>query len=175
MPCAKGLSCPYIHGSHAPSPLEHIHISEGFAIYLFRKSDVLWELEDFMPCQFEKSSSILSASDSRLPSAVPGRGQGRFCPDLSFVRIPSAVRFCEAVILLLCRDYDTAYETYWLAILTYVLEFVDETDIFNEKYLGEEYRDFYCALKNGDSKMFLLLDELRSHLASRGRLPITHS
>jgi len=81
------------------------------------------------------------------------------------------VRFCEALILLLCRDYDRAYETYWLVILSYVLEYVDETDIFNGKYLGEEYRKFYYALRNGDSTMWLLLDELRSDLVSKGRLP----
>lgn len=58
------------------------------------------------------------------------------------------------MILLLCRDYDTTHETYWLAILTYVLEYMDETDLFNGKYLREEYRKFYYALKHGDSTCF---------------------
>ena len=70
-------------------------------------------------------------SDVRLPPATPGRGQGRF-PHPSSIRIPSALRYCEALILLLCRDYGTARETYWMAILTYMAEFVDGTDILNE-------------------------------------------
>lgn len=70
-------------------------------------------------------------SDVRLPPATPGRGQGRF-PHPSSIRIPSALRYWEALILLLCRDYGTARETYWMAILTYMAEFVDGTDILNE-------------------------------------------
>lgn len=58
---------------------------------------------------------------------------------------------CCEVILLLRQDYDTAYETYWLAIRTYVLEYMDETDVLNGKDLGEEYRKFYYALKNTNS------------------------
>lgn len=170
-PCAKRLSCPHLHGFQARPPSEHFHISDGFAFSLYRKSDTLWEFEDLQICRFEKSPDILSATDVRLPPAVPGRGQGRFPPEYSFVRIPSTARFCEALILLLCRDYDTTYETYWMALLTYILEYVDETDIFYGKDLADEYRGFYYALKKGDSAMFELLDELRCNLSSSGRLP----
>jgi hypothetical protein len=91
------------------------------------------------------------------------------------VRIPSAARFCEALILLLCRDYNTIYETYWMALLTYILEYVDETDIFDVNNLADEYKEFFFALKKGDSSMFLLLDQLRCTLFSSGRLSIEYT
>lgn len=128
VPCRKGLSCPRALGFQARPPTEHLHISEKFVISLYKKSDVLWKFEVFGFGQFEQSPRILSASDVRLPPAVPGRGRGRFSQELHFVRIPNAATFCEALILLLCRDYDTVYETYWLAILTYILEYVFSTE-----------------------------------------------
>lgn len=136
---------------------------------------MLWKFGVFGLCQFEQSPHILSASDVRLPSAILGRGRGRFSQDLYFVRILSAAAFCEALILLLCRDYDTVYETYWLAILTYILEYVDGTDVFDGKDLGEEYRKFYFALKGGDLTMYRLLNELRSDLISNGHILKGHS
>lgn len=84
--------------------------------------------------------------------------------------MPHAVRFCEALILLLCRDRYTVYETYWMVILTYILEFVDGTDLFDEADLGEEYRGFYRALKVGDPTIYQHLDELRHIFTLNGRL-----
>lgn len=84
--------------------------------------------------------------------------------------MPHAVRFCEALILLLCRDRYTVYETYWMVILTYILEFVDGTDLFDEADLGEEYRGFYRALEVGDPTIYQHLDELRHIFTLNGRL-----
>jgi hypothetical protein len=59
-----------------------------------------------------------------------------------------------------------------MAILTYILEYMDEADIFNENSLGEAYRPFYHALKEGEfSRMYLLLDELRRDLTLGHCLP----
>ncbi|KAJ5232785.1 hypothetical protein N7468_005741 [Penicillium chermesinum] len=171
VPCTKGLNCPRVNGFQAQPPPKHLHINEEFVIPLHEKSDVLWKFGEFGFSQFENNPDILSASDLRLLSAVPGRGRGRFPQEFSFVRIPSAAVFCEALILLLCRDYDSSYETYWLAILSYILEYVDETDIFNGNDLGEEYRKFYYALKGGDPMVWSYLDELRSDLNSKDQLP----
>lgn len=114
---------------------------------------------------------VTHASDSRLPSTRIGHGRGRFSSSLYPVRIPTALKYCEALILLLCRDRGSAYETYWIAILTYMLEFVDGTDILREEILGPPYKSFYHALKHADSKMYLILDKLRHDLVQARILP----
>ncbi|CAG8883773.1 unnamed protein product [Penicillium salamii] len=106
------------------------------------------------------------------PVGFPRRGQGRFSSLPCDVIIPCAVRFCEALILLLCRDYRSTYEIYWLAMLTYMLEYVDDTDILDESKLQEGYRKFYHALKLADTVMYSLLDELRHDLIEKERLPV---
>lgn len=167
--CIDDSSCALVHGSHTPPPAAHLHPSAQLyqhslpSISLYEESDVCLKFDNAGFGDLEKSGGILSASDSSLPSAVPGRGRGRFPPELSYVRIPHAVRFCEALIILLCRDRDTIYETYWMVTLTYILEFVDGTDLFDEKCLKEEYRRLYHALKVGDPTFYLQLDELRNN------------
>lgn len=42
----------------------------------------------------------MRASDVRLPSAVLGRGRGRFSSELSPVRILSPLKYCEAIMRL---------------------------------------------------------------------------
>jgi len=59
-----------------------------------------------------------------------------------------------------------------MAILTYMLEFVDGTDILDEDGLREEYKQFYHAIKQGDSGMYLLLERLRRDLIKRRLLPV---
>lgn len=121
---------------------------------------MLWEFPEFEAALDHTNLNIMCASDARLPPATLGRGRGRF-PHFSFVRIPSASRYCEALILLLCRDYGTACETYWMAILTYMLEYVDGTDILDEENLRDGYKRFYHALKLGDPTMYSILEDLR--------------
>jgi hypothetical protein len=62
---------------------------------------------------------------------------------------------------LLCRDRGGAYEGYWIVLLTYMMEYVDGTSILNEEALAQPYRRFYHAMKHGDLKMYLILDEIR--------------
>lgn len=158
--CAKGLDCPVLNGYRGKLPIEHWHIDDDLEVLLYRKSDVLSQLS------FSNGNrDLLNASDERLPSAIPGRGRGRFPPEFGFVQIPHPVRYCEGVIRLLCRDYGTRSGNYWMAILTYITDYIDEMDIFNEQSLGDEYKLFYRALKEGEfSRMYLLLDELRKDL-----------
>lgn len=154
--CVKGLDCPVLNGYWGKLPIEHWHINDELEVLLYQKSDVLSQLS------FSNGDwDLLNASDKRLPSAVPGQGWGHFLPEFSFVQIPHLVQYCEAVIRLLCQDYGTRSGNYWMAILTYITDYMDETDIFNEQSLGEEYRLFYRALKEGEFlRMYLLLDEL---------------
>lgn len=141
-PCVQGLGCPFLNGYRRQPPAEHLHIDDELVISIYRKSDVLWE-----PSLSKGNPYLLNASDKRFPPAVPGRGQGRFPPEFDFVRILHPLRYCEVIIRLLCRDYDTRSATYWMAVLTYILEYVDETDIFNENSLEEAFRPFYHAPK----------------------------
>ncbi|KAJ5584755.1 uncharacterized protein N7459_004555 [Penicillium hispanicum] len=162
-PCIQGQNCPFWIGQRRQPSAGHLHLNDELAISVYLKSDVLWELSFT-----EGSPGLLKASDERLPPAIPGRGQGRFPLKLDLVQIPHPVRYCEAVIALLCRGYETRAATYWMAILTYILEYVDGLDIFDGNSLKEAYRPFYHALKAGEySRMYLLLDELRRHLALR--------
>ncbi|CBF89403.1 predicted protein [Aspergillus nidulans FGSC A4] len=143
-PCSRPYACP--HSNSRQPPYKHLHIDDELAISLYRKSDVLWEFPEFEAALDHDDLNIMCASDVRLPPATLGRGRGRF-PHFSFVRIPSASRYCEALILLLCWGYGTACETYWMAILTYMLEYVDGTDILDEENMRDGYKQFYHALK----------------------------
>ncbi|CAG8380372.1 hypothetical protein CBS147333_9308 [Penicillium roqueforti] len=171
LPCNQSSGCPHSDTLRVPPAFKHLHINDELVVSLYRKSDVLWEFEDlrYLP---EKNPDIMIASDDRLPSASLGRGRGRFSSHPCTVKLPCAVRYCEALILLLCRDYDSSYETYWLAILSYMLEYVDGTDILDENKLQEGYRKFYHALKQGDPEMYSILDELRLSLIEERRLPM---
>lgn len=157
--CTQGPKCPYPNAASCLATATHLHINDELVISLHRKSDVLWDFPDLGIGA--NSTDIMSAADTRLPPARLGRGQGRFPPYLSGVRIPSAVRYCEAIIYLLCRDHESPREAYWMAILTYLLEYVDETDFFQENWLREGYRQFYRAMKQGDPEMYLHLKTLR--------------
>lgn len=152
MPCLTGC-----RGRH---PIEHFHIENELEVSVYRKSDVLPKL-----CFSIGNKDILNASDKRLPSVVPGRGRGRFPPEFGYVQIRHPVRYCEAVIMLLCRDYGIRSANYWMAILTYILYCMDETVIFDENSLGEEYQLIYRELKGEFSRMYLLIDKLRRDLA----------
>lgn len=70
-----------------------------------------------------KNPGIWSPSDPRLPKDVLGRGEGRLSPGFEFLWIPSPTKYCEAVILLLCRDSDTNYEFFffffWIATIIF--------------------------------------------------------
>lgn len=171
LPCTERLDCPHSNTLRCPSPATHLHINNELTVSLYRKSDVLQEFPDFELTSKDSCADIIRASDTRLPPASLGRGQGRFSADLSSVRIPSPLRYCEAIIFLLCRDYGSVRETYWMSILTYILEFVDEMGLMDEEGLGEGYKQFYQAMKHGDSNMYLVLDGLRRNLIERRLLP----
>lgn len=82
------------------------------------------------------------ASDVRLPSAYPGRGRRRFLSNPCTVAVHSAVKYCEGLIFLLCRDYDSPYESYWLAMLSYMSEYLEDTELLDQINLQEDYRKF---------------------------------
>ena len=169
LPCDQSSGCAHSDGLRGPPAFMHLHINDELVLPLYRKSDVLWEFED-LRCLSEKSPDIVIASDDRLPSASLDRGRGRFLSHPCTVKLPCAVRYCEAVILLLCRDYDSSYEAYWFVILGYMLDYIDGTDMLDENMLQEGYRKFYQAFKLEDPEMLSILEELRLSLIEERRL-----
>lgn len=171
LPCNESSGCPHSGTFGVPTVFRHLHINDELAVSLYQKSDVLWEFEDLdlLP---DENPDIMLASDDRLPSASLGRGRGRFLSHPCAVKIPCAMSYCEALILLLCRDRDSICESYWLAILSYMLEYVDGTDILYENKLQEGYRKFYHAIKLGDPAIYSTLNELRLSLIEERRLPV---
>lgn len=105
---------------------------------------------------------------------ILGRGQGRFPPHLCSVRVPVPARYCESIILLLCRDRNSTRQPYWMAMVLYMLEYVDGTGAFGEDELSEECRRFYHDLKDGNSSFRVIVEELRRDLNESGRLLVEH-
>lgn len=158
--CTLGSEC--IHGNSPCRlpPTVHLHINDKLAVSIYQKSAVLLDIPQF-DTSGDEEPGIMPASGNQLPSGTIGRGQGRFEPQYSSVRIPSALKYCEALIRLLCRDRHNTHRMYWVAMLTYLLEYVDGTGILDEEDLREEYREFYHAAKIADPAMFAILDGLR--------------
>lgn len=71
--------------------------------------------------------------------------------------------------MLLCRDYNSTREDYWLSMLSYMLEYVDDSDILSENMLQGRYRKFYHAVKLGDPAMWSILYDLRLGLVDGHR------
>ncbi|KAF4767564.1 hypothetical protein N7455_011273 [Penicillium solitum] len=174
LPCNESSGCPHSGTFGVTTAFKHLHIDDELPVSPYRKSEVIWEFEglDFLP---DKSPEIMLASDDRLPSASLGRGRGRFLSHPCAVKIPCAVSYCEALILLLYRGRDSVCESYWLAILSYMLEYVDGTDILGENKLQEGYRKFYHDIKLGDPAMYSILNDLRLSLIEERRLPVKNN
>ncbi|KAL4928983.1 uncharacterized protein BDV17DRAFT_81009 [Aspergillus undulatus] len=171
LPCSRPSKCPHATARFSPRPYAHLHIDDEFAVSLHRQSDVLVEIPDLKSACDDSSSDTMYASDPRLPSYVIGRGEGRWDIPTS-VRIPSVLRYCETLIYMNCRDYNTDLDSYWGAMLTYMMEFVDGTEIFDGADLRDGYREFYFAMKEGDWEvMWMLLEELRQDLMLQDEEP----
>ncbi|KAL4747769.1 hypothetical protein BDW72DRAFT_206192 [Aspergillus terricola var. indicus] len=137
LPCPRHRDCSHSSSAQCQRPYSHLHIDDELVVSLYRKSDTLWEFLDFEAAFHDAGSDIICADDVRLPPATLGR----------------------ALILLLCRNHGSACETYWMAILTYMLEFVDGTVILNEEEgLRGGFKQFHHAQKLGDPTMYLILE-----------------
>jgi hypothetical protein len=76
-------------------------------------------------------------------------------------RFLAASTYTESIILLLARHRGSRAEPWLMARLSYIMEYVEGTNLFNEQDLQLECREYYRALKLGDPQMFSILDKLR--------------
>jgi hypothetical protein len=172
LPFNESSGCSHSGAFGVPTAFKHLHINDELAVSLYRKSDVPWEFEDLESLP-DRNSALMLASYDRPPSASLGRGRGRLLSHPCAVKIPCAVSYCEALIpRLFSHDRDSVCETFLLAILSYMLEYVDGTDVLDENKQQEGYRKFYDAIKLGDLAMYSTLNELRLSLIEERRLPV---
>ncbi|RDW81519.1 uncharacterized protein DSM5745_05076 [Aspergillus mulundensis] len=167
LPCPRPSECPHEVPLVSPRADAHRHIDDDLAISLFRKSEILLDFPDLESAFGNCSPDVMHASDERLPSYTIGRGQGRL-RFKSSIRIPTTMMYTEAIITLICRDWHTRRQGYWVAMLTYIMEYVDGTDaMFNSEDLKDGYKEFYCAASRVDRTMWPILEELRRDLIDR--------
>ena len=174
-PCSRSLECVFANAEFSPQSSAHLHIDDKLAIMLHRQSDILW---DFPPLDFKiidvhhgrkpdyatRSDQIWCASDPRL---IQSRS-GPFLPDS--VHIPSPARYCEALILLMCRDFMLPRKSHWSSHLSYYFDYIEEANIFKEDDLRGGYREVYHALKTKEGNWRVILKEFRLDLTRRGLL-----
>jgi hypothetical protein len=112
----------------------------------------------------------MRASDVQLPQAILGRGRGRVSSDLSPIRILSPLKYPEAITFLLCRDYGTARDNYWMSILIYILEYVMIVYLTKDDSKKIISR-FITPIKHGDLRMYTRPQDVRRGLVDRQLLP----
>lgn len=86
-PCSKGQQCVHAHDTvqyrSSPAPSEHFHMLDPNVIMLFRKSEMLWKVDNFQT----SSKIILASNRSYLPGNDPGLGEGAFPQPVRTVRV----------------------------------------------------------------------------------------
>ncbi|KAL4795146.1 hypothetical protein BDV19DRAFT_389547 [Aspergillus venezuelensis] len=159
--CSRPLECPYSTAPWSPRSHKHMHITDDIVVGLHRKSAILPRFPDLKTACNDSSPDTMYASDPRLPEYFVGRGGGRFLKPTS-LRVPTALRYCESILWLFCRDYGTELHSYWSVIITYITEFVEEAGIFDKRDLGEGYKELYYGFYQDRTAIMRLLEEVRS-------------
>lgn len=156
----------------SPPPAAHFHIDTEITISIYKQSSTLWFLPtlELSPDSIGKSPDIILASDPCLPPQRPGRGHGAFRPTTLPVYSPSAHRLLEAYIRLLARAQGSMYGSFWLAMITYICEYVDGDGLLDEARLPVPYGTFYSGLKTFEQPVRALLEALRASLAGSATL-----
>ncbi|KAK2762063.1 hypothetical protein FQN54_001070 [Arachnomyces sp. PD_36] len=151
----------------SPRPTEHLHIDQDVKLSIFKQSETLWSIPALsMDSPRPSDQNIMLASDPRLPGPAPGRGRGAFSSSLYPVRIPTANRYTESLIRLIIRNQSHHFQLFWMAMLTYMLEYVDGTKALREDDLEPRFRDSVRALRTEGSRPYTILDELGKELRS---------
>ncbi|KAI9733670.1 MAG: hypothetical protein M1834_003272 [Cirrosporium novae-zelandiae] len=166
--CTEPKTCTAVAESRpSPIPVAHFHIDSEITVSLYKKSSMLWFLPSLRlsPSPNNTAPDIILATDSRLPPPRLGRGHGAFQADCFPVCVPSAHRLLEAYIRLIARTHGRSYEYFWMAMLTYIEEYVDGDGLLDEASLEKRCRIFYQELKKCKRPVATLLEELKANLA----------
>ncbi|KAF2760782.1 hypothetical protein EJ05DRAFT_530615 [Pseudovirgaria hyperparasitica] len=132
---------------YAPTPHNHLHITESLSLGFYKKSDILWRLPNLLNVDGE---TIILASDlNQLPGPdILGRG-GRFQQDLHPVRVLAVYQLVPALLLLAKKDMST-YGRYWMNWISYILEYCTENGVFDQNRLTGIYKTYINAFLEGD-------------------------
>lgn len=106
------------------------------------------------------ANDIILASDPRLPSKRPGRGNGAFHATTFPVYVPTAHRLLESYLRGIARGRDGQHEDFFLAMVTYIEEYVDGDGLLDKKRLEGRCREFYQGFINFSKPTIVLLNEL---------------
>jgi hypothetical protein len=146
-PCSQGRRCNYaedtVQWRGSPPPSAHFHMSEHTLVTIFQKSKTSMNISNLTT-----SFKIICASEQNyLPQEEPGMGARAFPHTLHAVSIPSADCLVEAYCHLLLRDWSTRYGTFWLSMLSYIMQYVDDKGRLDLDKVESRCRKFYLDLK----------------------------
>lgn len=114
---------------YAPTPLNHLHITESEHLNLYKRSDILWRLPDLVNMDGERL--ILASDFDQLPGPDMLGRRGRFQHDLHPVRILSVYQVVRALLLLAKKDQIT-HGGYWMNWVGYILEYCTKNGVFDK-------------------------------------------
>lgn len=138
---------------------------------LYKKSLFIWALPDpELGLPAPNDPNFILASDDRLPPQAVRGGSGPWSSSLYPVKILTAPRFTEALILLWCRDagHCNDYAGFWDVNLTYISEYVRGRGRMDNTELHPIFLPFWqSSLKHWCSE----IAKLRSTLIENNELP----
>lgn len=166
-PCTKGRECPHDRDTlrlrMSSPPSAHLHMTGYNVIKLFKKSEILWNVASFSasPKSAPSAKIILASDQEHLPTYEPGLGEGAFPDSFHPVRIPSAHCLVETYSSLMLRDRGEEYRTFWLAMLTYMAEYVDEKGRLDLNQVERRRKSCYLEIKEGKVGVAQALNNFR--------------
>jgi hypothetical protein len=178
VPCPNQNSCETISLDRpTPPPALHMHIKdiEDVTVGLYLQSDTIW----FLPAL---ESSLLSARNVELPSPYvlasdqtvlppwrPARGSGFFKSNRYPVIVLKSHMLLEAFMRLYVRDLNKRIGLFALAMVGYMMMYVEEDGFLDAQLLPEPLRTSYENLKKGRKPVRQWSKELVEALGTSGQ------
>ncbi|KAK2745546.1 hypothetical protein FQN57_003671 [Myotisia sp. PD_48] len=151
--CNETFDCQLPTGLRGPAPAAHLHLEDGNPanpISLHRKSEIL----SMFPT-FELAFSDPKTWDIIISSEI--------CPTLYPFRFLSASKFVESTVILISHNWENRCAPWLMGRLSYVMQYLEETEYFKAEDVHPLCIQFYTALKTGDPKTGLMsLDKIKA-------------